>query len=236
MQEQSIMETPPAPLASAPRPSSAEPVSFALSREVIVKSLPQSPTAESIHALRTHLVARHIQDGRRGLAVCDTEGSAGEFLAVNLAISMAESGVRTLLIDTNIRAPELGQYIQPSSAVAGLADAIEQPDVPIGFAIQNVLPNLSLIYAGGPRENSLELLGNPKFARIVDLCMREFDFTIATTPPSNRFADARRVASVMRYALVVARKDVTFIEDVNTLVSELASDSAQVIGAVYNDF
>ena len=236
MQEQRIMETPPAPLAPEPRPSSSEPVTFALSREAVVRSLPQSPTAESIHALRTHLVARHIQEGRRGLAVCDTEGSAGEFLAINLAISMAESGVRTLLIDANIRSPELGLYVQPSTTVPGLADAIEQPEVPIGFAIQNVLPNLSLIYAGGPRENSLELLGNPKFARIVDLCMREFDFTIATTPPSNRFADARRVASVMRYALVVARKNVTFTADVNTLISELTSDSAQVIGTVYNDF
>jgi len=238
MQEQATMETPLNNDVTAAQPQGvpAGPVTFALSRDVVVKSLPQSPTAESIHALRTHLVARHIQEGRRGIAICETEEAGGTFTAVNLAISLAESGVRTLLMDTNLREPELEHYIQPSHQLPGLADAIEQPDVPIGFAMQNVMPNLSLLYAGAPRESSLELLGSAKFARIMDLCMREFDFTIATTAPSNRFADGRRVASVMRYALVVARKDVTFTSDVNTLIQELISDQVNVIGTIYKGF
>jgi protein-tyrosine kinase len=238
MQEQTTMEDPQTNNVTGANPQGGQtgPVSFALSREVVVRSLPGSATAESIHALRTHLVARHIQEGRRGLAICETEDSGGTFTAVNLALSLAESGVRTLLIDTQIREPELENFIQPSRQLPGLADAIEQPDVPIGFAMQTVLPNLSLLYAGTPRESSLELLGSAKFARIIDLCMREFDFTIAATAPANRFADGRRVASVMRFALVVARKDVSFTADVNTLIQELTSDQVNVIGTVYKGF
>ena len=240
MQEQDTMETPPTDSipdepARAARVSAA-PVTFSLSREVIVKSLPRSTTAESIHALRTHLVARQIQEGRRGVAICETDQSGGTFLATNLAISLAESGIRTLLIDTHIRSPELENYIQPSQSLPGLADAIERDDVPLGFAIQAVLPNLSLLFAGTGRESSLELLGSAKFAQIIDLCMREFDFTIAATAPANRYADGRRVASVLRYALIAARRDVTFTADVNTLISELISDQVNVIGSVYNDF
>ncbi len=211
-------------------------VTFSLSREVVVRSLPSSATAESTHALRSHIVARHMQEGRRGLAICETENSGATFVAVNLAISLADSGVRTLLIDTNIREPELEGFIQPSQAIPGLSDAIEQLDVPIGFALHTVLPNLTLLYAGAPRDSSLELLGSARFAKIIDLCMREFDFTIAATAPSNRFADGRRVASVLKHALIVARKDVTFTQDVNVLVQELISDQVSVIGTVFKSF
>jgi protein-tyrosine kinase len=238
MQEDTLLENPEASPAGAAglAGASAAPVTFALSREVVVRSLPSSATAESIHALRSHIVARHIHEGRRGLAICGTDEAGATFTAVNLAISLADSGVRTLLIDTNIREPQLESFIDPSRRIPGLADAIEQNDVPIGFAVQTVLPNLSLIYAGSPRESALELLGNPKFAQIADACMREFDFTIAATAPFIRLADGRRVASVLRYALIVARKDVTFTRDVNVLIQELISDNVSVIGTVYKAF
>jgi protein-tyrosine kinase len=212
------------------------PVTFSLSREVVVRSLPGSATAESTHALRSHIVARHMQEGRRGLAICETENSGATFVAVNLAISLADSGVRTLLIDTNMREPELDRFIQPSQQIPGLSDAIAQGDVPIGFALHTVMPNFSLLYAGAPRDSSLELLGSARFARIVDLCLREFDFTLATSAPSNRFADSRRVASVLKHALIVARKDVTFTQDVSLLVQELISDQVSVIGTVFKSF
>jgi protein-tyrosine kinase len=238
MQQQLTMESPGAlsPPGALSREASSPAVTFALSREVVVRSLPHSATAESIHALRTHLVARHLAGGARSLAVCETEHSGGTFLATNLAISLADSGVRTLLIDTNIREPELDGLIQPSRALPGLADTIEQVDAPIGFAMQTVLPNLSLLYAGAPRESALELLGSARFAKIIDLCMREFDFTIAATAPANRFADGRRIASVLRHAVVIARKNVTFTQDITTLIQELTSDNVNVIGTVFKSF
>ena len=221
--------------ANSPSPG-VEPVRFTLAKGVVVKSMPHGGAAQSIHALRTHLMARHIAEGCRALAICTTAHAGSTFLAANLAISLADAGVRTLLVDTDLRAPEINDYIQPSHELPGLADAIEQDSTPLGAAMQQVSPQLSLLYAGMPRDNSVELLGTAKFARIIDLCMREFDFTIAVTAPSNRSADARRVASLMRSAAVLARRDVTFLGDVETLIGELTSDAVQVIGTVYLDF
>ena len=246
MQDDMTLEMPQTAVATGTRPVSeagagsgvgaSGGVSFALTREVVVKSLPQSDTAESVHALRTHIVARHIREGRRGLAVCETENGGATFLAANLAISLAEAGVRTLLIDTRLRDPEMAKYIQPSQEVPGLGDALEQPDVPVSAAMQAVMPNLSLMYAGAARENALDLLGSTRFATIMDLCLREFDLTIATTAPANRYSDGRRVASVLHSAMIVARKNKTFTADVNTLAKELTGDQVTVIGTVYNDF
>jgi receptor protein-tyrosine kinase len=221
----------------APHQSTADgATTFALTHEVVVRSEPQSTTTESIHALRTLLTARHIHSGCRGVAICETEHAGGAFIAINLAMSLAEAGVRTLLVDTRLRDPELAKFVQPSRDVPGLGDVIERTDAPIAGAMHAIMPNLSLMYAGTARDNAQDLLSSQRFASIMDLCLREFDFTIATTAPANRFADARRVASVLKTAIVVARRNVTFVADVNTLISELIGDQVEVIGTVYNDF
>lgn len=233
MQEQITIETARHPTQAAV-PDGA--TTFALTHEVVVRSDPQGTSAQSIHALRTLLMARHIQGGCRGIAICETENAGGAFIATNLAISLAETGVRTLLVDTRLRDPQLSGFVQPSRDLPGLGDVLDRPDAPIAGALQAIMPNLSLMYAGAARDNAQDLLSSQRFATVMDLCLREFDFTIATTAPANRFADARRVASVLKSAIVVARRNVTFVADVHTLVAELTGDQVEVIGTVYNDF
>src|SRR3546814_263595 len=76
------------------------PISFRFSQRVVVLSDSNSPEAEAIAALRTHLLAHHVRAGRRGLAVCSPSSKSGAtFVAVNLAVSLARAGIRTLLID-----------------------------------------------------------------------------------------------------------------------------------------
>lgn len=211
-------------------------MSFQLSSMIVTHSDPRGAAAESIYALRTHLMSRHLQGGRRSLVICETAQAGGLFVAANLAASFAEAGVRTLLIDADLRRGRLAEQIIPSRRVIGLAEIIDDPELPIGSAIQQVLRNLSVIYAGNAGDRAQELLATQRFDQICDLCMRDFDLTIAISPPANYYSDARRIASLLRYALVVARRDVTFVKDVRTLLTELASDGAFVLGTVYNDF
>lgn len=212
------------------------PISFNLSEAVVGVTEGSSPEAESIGALRTHLVAQHIQDGRRALAICaPSTGSGCSFVAVNLAVALSQGGVRTLLIDADMRNPEIHNMIVPSRRMPGLVHCLSDDALPFGDAImENVLPSLSIIYSGGFAENAQELLAGPRFATLIDLCMREYDVTIVDTPPANSSADARRIASIVRYALIVARKDATFVSDIKTLIEDLKSDRAHIVGTVLN--
>jgi len=216
----------------------APPITYSISEEVAVLSDPNGEEAESISALRTHLIAKHIEEGRRGLAVCacDTDDLAVR-VAVNLAVSFAQANQRTLLIDCDLRAPRVHHYIRPSVEVPGLHDLLQGDTLNIGAAVQvNVLPELSVMFSGGASANAQELLFSSRFGQTIDLCLRDFDITIAVPPPTKWFADAGHVATLTRYALIVVRKDITLVGDAKTLTDNLLLDGVRVVGSVYNAF
>ena len=152
-------------------------------------------------------------------------------------MSTARAGVKTLIIDANLRDPSLDEYIQPTESRPGLRQFLSSSDVQVGDIVaRDVLPDLSVIYAGGAAQKAQELLAGPAFKSLIDRCVRDYDLVIADTPPSAQSADARIVAAVLRYALVVVRRGHTYVDDVRTLVSELETDRAKVIGSFLNDY
>lgn len=215
-------------------PEAGAPSGYAIADAVSVVSDPGSPQAEAVGALRTHMMAQHLSAGHRTLALCSpTPGIGCTSLAVNLAIALAEGGLKTLLIDADMRRPGVEALIAPTQPVPGLTQCLGSEATSFGDAIQpEVLPNLSILYAGGPAARPAELLSSLRFQQLVDLCAREFDIVIADTPPSNSAADCRRVASVFGYAMVVAGRNRTFVNDVKVLVEELQADNVTVIGSV----
>lgn len=226
--------------AAALKPSEqpAKAKAFSFSSDISALSDPSGITAESIGALRTHLLAQHISDGRRSLAICaPSVGVGSTYIAVNLAVAFSLAGIKTLLIDANMRAPGVETYITPNEPIPGLMQCLNNANLQLGDAIQDeVLPNLSVLFAGGVTENAQELLASQMFQEIVDSCMRDFEITIVDTPPANISADVRRVAMIVRYALIIARKNGSYVDDIKILAEELMSDRAKVIGTFLNDF
>lgn len=193
--------------------------------------------AEAIRALRTHVMAQHVQEGRRALAVCaPSEGSGCTFVSVNLAVSLAQIGVKTLLIDGDLRDPGVDALLEPASSRPGLKQYLSSPGVEPGEAIvSDRLPDLSVMYAGGPAADALELLSGDRFQSLMNYCLRDYEVTIVDTPPANTCADARRISTVVGYSLIVARRNHSFIEDLQILTRQLRSDHARVIGTVLNE-
>ena len=224
-----------APVVETP-PSSGG--SFVLSRALVTISDPKGGPAEAIRALRTHVMAQHIEAGRRALAVVAASGETGStYITANLAIAMSQAGMKTLLIDGNLREPGMEAMIRPPTPVPGLAQclAAEEDDY-AGYIENEVMPNLSIMYAGGAPANPQELLAGDRFESLMNVCLRDFDLTIMDTPPANSCSDARRICSTLGYSMVVTRRDWTRVNDVKTLMEQLHSDGAKVIGTVLNDF
>lgn len=211
---------------------------FRFSRRIVALSAPNSVQSESFGSLQTHLKAKHIGDGRRSLAICAaTSGVGTTYVAVNLAMTFALAGLNTMLIDANMRSPGLEDYIAPDKTTIGLRECLGDTEVDLAEIIQaEVFPNLSLIYSGGIAPNPQELLASRAMSDLLDACLRDYDVTIVDTPPGNSSADARRIAMAVRYAMIIAKKNESYVSDVKLLANELSSDRATVIGTFLNDF
>lgn len=214
-------------------PVSSQP---AFSPELVTLSDPLSAGAEAIRALRTHVLAQHVQAGRRGLVVCGPSFDVGcTFVAANLAVAMAQIGLKTLLVDCDLRAPALQRLIPPRGPTGGLAACLSAGDTGVEEYIEaDLLPHLSVFHAGQVSSNARELLAREWFEEVIEQCLRDYEITIVDTPPANTSADARRVANIVGYALVVARRNKSLVSDVKTLTEQLIDDHARVIGTVLN--
>jgi capsular exopolysaccharide synthesis family protein len=216
---------------------SAAAASFEAAASVVTIDEPTGMGAEAIRALRTQLMTVRNRDGLTSLAICGPESSVGcTFVAVNLAVSLSQIGVKTLLVDGNLRNPAVHRMILPPPGVAGLQQCL-LGELDVDDAIQHdVIDNLSLLYAGGSALSPQELLSAPRFRELVELWSREYDFTIVDTPPANQSADGRYIAGVLGAAVVVVRQDHTAVSNLRTILNELEGSEAAVVGTVLNQF
>lgn len=210
---------------------------YRFSRRVVVLSEPDSAAATGIRSLQTHLMAGHLRDGRRGMAICSPDRHAGcTTVAVNLAVACAQAGIKTLLIDANLCHPGVAQFIRPPAPTGGLCQMLTSDlDVPADEIHRQVLPNLSLLYAGSGMTGFMDLIATRDFKRLFDDCMRDYEFTIVDTPSGASTTDTRRVALAMRYALLIGRRDQTLMSAMKKLIEELSTDRVRFVGTFMTD-
>lgn len=234
------IEAAPAPEAQADDSPAAQPDLSGGAEQldrVTVLTDPSSIVAEGIRALRTRIMAQHVQLGRRALALCGaTPGAGCSFVAANLAVALAQIGVRTALVDADLRQPQLNLLFDIHPGRPGLSDfladeALHAEDV-VG---EPVLPCLSFVRAGNLHPRPQELLAGTRFASFASQLLREHQITIFDTTPANGCTDAQRVATVAGYSLIVARKHSSYVDDLATLARQLRADGSKVAGSVLVD-
>jgi len=74
-----------------------------------------------------------------------------------------------------------------------------------------------------------------EFKSLIEHCLRDYEFTVIDTPPTNLCADARRISNVVGYGIVVAKRNVSFFGEVQSLAHQLEEDGARVIGTVLSE-
>jgi protein-tyrosine kinase len=210
----------------------------AVSDELIVVHDESSIRSESIRLLRTQIIAQHMRAGRRGLAfVSPVDGVGCSYLAANLAASLSQVGIKTLLIDANMRSPRIDQFFGLDPASPGLSSFLSlQVARPERVVHANVLPSLSVMTAGPAVARPQELLSGNRFRDGTNTLLREYDLVLFDTPASNSNADALTIGAAAGYALIVARRNVSYFKDVSVITEQLAAARCPVVGAVLNEF
>ncbi len=209
-----------------------------ISDELFVIREPRGVRAEAVRLLRTQIIAQHLKAGRRGLALVAPVGGSGcSNLVANLAVSLSQVGIKTLLVDANMREPRQHSIFGLERDAPGLSSFLSmQVGRPERVVQANVVPGLSVIAAGPVAARPQELLSTRRFRDGVNMLLREYDIVLFDTPAANSSADSLTIGAAAGYVLVVARRNYSFFKDINTLVDQLATSRCPVIGSVLNEF
>ncbi|MEO8256959.1 MAG: polysaccharide biosynthesis tyrosine autokinase [Acidobacteriota bacterium] len=198
-----------------------------------VDALPVS-FQEAVRAIRTRILLSPIAGAARALAVTSTNAGEGKTLiASNLAASMALAGRRVLLVDADLRRPQLHQLFK-SPISPGLSDLLTR-DVKLSDAlIATSFRGLFLLAAGADVVGGSHALDSQRLTQLIEGFRDEFDVIVLDCPPVMPVADATIIANAAGSVLFVVASGTTSRSDAQIALDRLASVQAQVVGVVVN--
>ena len=207
-----------------------------LSKELIAAHRPFSEEVEDLRSLRGQLLIRWFDLGNKSLAVTSASKEEGaSTLAANLAIVFSQMNKKTLLIDANLRQATQHGLFNIDTKV-GLANILANRQGHYQLARQQSLPNLAILTAGTAVPNPQELLSQLVFSDLLKDLEKVYDVILIDTSPLNLGSDVLTVASKVKAAITVSRKDVTASADLLKLNQQLNMTGAKVIGSVLQGY
>ncbi|PZU03379.1 MAG: protein tyrosine kinase [Gordonia sp. (in: high G+C Gram-positive bacteria)] len=191
--------------------------------------------AESYRKLRTNLSFASVDTPLRTLVVTSAMAAEGKTTtAMNLAAALAETGKRVVLVDADLRRPQvyhraggmgdigLTNYLKGDGS---MADLLQQSDV----------DGLQILGSGPQPPNPAELLGSKKAGQGIQNLSTLFDYVIIDSPPLLPVTDAAVLAQWADGVVLVARANQSRIPDVTASIDQLEAVQAKLVGVVLTD-
>lgn len=189
---------------------------------------------EAYKSLRTNIqFLLHKQSCKKICVVSGTAAEGKSITTLNLAISIAESGQRVLLIDADMRLPTLGRLLVEKST-PGLSNILAGLTTPEAAIHKNRYPNLDVIFSGDIPPNPSELLGSQEMGDLMKALSDAYDYILVDTPPVGLVTDACALAQHLDGVILLVRHGHAKKEEVRQSVRKLELAGARVLGYVLN--
>lgn len=203
-----------------------------LDRRLSALFQPDSLQAEALRSLRSELMLRYFNpQPHRALALISAEDATGSAItAANLAISFAQLGLRTLLIDSNLRSPQINPLFDLPAHAPGLSDLLAERTSVAPSPIDTVR-SLWILPAGTRAPNPQELLASKHYHERVSALTQRFDVTLISTTPMDSNRDAQLVAAQAGAALLLARAHITHTKALAAISARLRDLGVRLLGA-----
>jgi capsular exopolysaccharide synthesis family protein len=205
--------------------------------ELVAQHLPKSQTSEAFRALRTALLLSQAEHPPQVILVTSALPREGKTTAAaNLAVTLAQLGDRTVLVDADLRKPGVGRilnltegrYAGLSSYLAG-ASSLELVTVP-----HPAIPNLAAIPTGPLPPNPADLLASHKLADAIAELRSQFKFIVVDSPPIMAATDAVILSVQADGVLLVVRSGETPKEAFTRARDLLVGVKCRLLGVVLN--
>lgn len=193
--------------------------------------------AEAYKLLRANLFLSFSaeDEGAKIIGVTSAEMKEGKSLtSLNLALSIAETGRKVILLDGDLRLPSIAKKLGKIGEV-GLSELITDLKYSIPEVIQkNAYENVDIIFSGNIPPNPAELIGSNRMQHVLRELASVYDYVILDLPPVNQVADPIVAAPYLSGVVLVVRSEYAEQASVEEAVRKLRFANVKLLGFVYN--
>jgi succinoglycan biosynthesis transport protein ExoP len=204
-------------------------------KDLFVLENPKSSVAECIRSIRTNILFKSAERPIRNILITSPAPQEGKTtVGISLAITMAQSGNRTLIVDTDMRRPRVHKAFNIpntsgiSSAILGI-ESLSQAIVPSG------VENLEVLPCGPIPPNPAEILHTKRFVEIVGELSLKYDRIVFDSPPVVAVTDAVILSTICDGVLIVIRPLSTLKSAARQAKKQILDVGGNIVGVVFND-
>lgn len=202
-------------------------------KAVAIKNF-KSEVAEQIRVLRTNIRFSFAGDEVKTIVVTSCAPGEGKSTTVcNLAISIAKSGKKVVVVDCDLRKPNIHKIFLKSN-YKGLTNVLIKDSIVNEVIIDTCIPNLYVIPSGPMPPNSSELLSSKRIKDILIELAEQFDVVLIDTPPVLYISDAQIMSALAQGTIIVTSYGETEKNQLLNAKENIEKTGGKILGVVIN--
>lgn len=207
-----------------------------MARALLSRDRPeQSPLSASYQLLSTSLQEANGRLNGPAVAITGADPDVGRTtVSYNLALTLARDGARVVLIDGDLRNPQLHRLVRGDLNHPGLSDILMESASLEQAVQQTPIDGLVFIGAGSPVDNPIRLLRSPQMQSLLETLKKVADLIIIDTPSAATFADGTVIGLAAGNVLIVHAAGNGMTDATREMLSRLQQHKANLVGVVLN--
>lgn len=206
-----------------------------MSNNLVMLTDKTSVSAEAYRTLRTNIEFSSIDKKLKVITITSSAPAEGKTtVAANIAISFAENGKKTLLLDSDLRRPTIHKIFKLPNSV-GFVNIIVGNASKEDAIQKNIVRNLDILTSGIIPPNPSELIGSNKNKNLLESLKEEYDVIILDSPPLLAVTDAQILTTISDGTIIVVKHGSTKKDELERSKELLEKVQGNILGVVLND-
>ena len=206
-----------------------------VSKSHIVTSTTNRHVTENFRSMLSYLKINDQTKNSNLFLLTSTVPSEGKsFISSNLALSFASNGEKVLLLDGDLRLPNVAKSLQLENE-SGVLDYIQGEGTFDSYIVKEVYPNLDVLPSGGKAKNPTAILNDNKFESMLLQLRDRYDKIIIDSPPLAAVSDSLNIVPLVDAIIYVIKYDSVKKSLANSCIRRLWESKTPLLGAVLNN-
>lgn len=190
---------------------------------------------EAIRTIRTRLERDHAETGASVYLVSSAiPGEGKTTVSVNLALALAESGKKVLLIDFDIRNPSIIKTLKRERTDFNYYEIFENKTSFEDVLVKDIHENLSVLSADKTDRKAAEVFNHPGVRKLFDKAKKDVEYIIVDTAPSSLLSDAAALADYVDAGIYIVCQDYAPIDRIKDGIEMLTEGGLRISGCILN--